>query len=328
MRFLVTGGAGLIGSNIVSNLLQRGYNVTVIDNLQAYPFNYHSFFGTQPLNIDFKKGDIRDAAFLDGIFNASEKFDVVIHAAAYADVGACVINYDEDFTNNIMGTYNVLKYSKKYNAGKVVFVSSASVYGNNSRSAFKEGDPLEPVSTYGNSKLWGENQTILFGKLYGMKTTSIRYFSVYGSPQVPKINSHSWCVAIFAMMGSTGKPITIYGDGNQVRDFVHVKDIAEGTVIASLTDKCNGEIINIGFGRPVTINKVADLVFSHIKCCGVTTKPYPKGDPIGGYADICKMKSLLSWSPSIDIEDGVHEYCDWFTRNFSYLRDIGYTKSF
>jgi len=327
MRFLVTGGAGLVGSNIVQNLISRGHEVSVIDNLQAYPFNYHSLFGTQGLDINFHKGDIRDTSFINNIFHHGN-FDVVIHAAAYADVGGCVLNADEDFTSNVIGTHNILECSKKHSVGKVVFISSASVYGASERTMFSEEDATVPISTYGNSKLWGENQTILYGKLYNMKTTAIRYFSVYGSPQLPKVGSHSWCVAIFSLLCLSGTPITIYGDGNQIRDFTHVKDIAEGTVLASLTDRCNGEILNLGYGQPVTINTVADYIFNNIRQTGIKYTQHPMGDPLGGYADTSKMKSLLNWAPTISIEDGVKEYGNWITCNFDYLQRIKYVDLF
>jgi len=323
MIILITGGAGMIGSHICRTALQRGHKVVVVDNLSSYPFNYKRIYLNDILDdITFFQIDIRNEYQLNNLFTIY-KFDAVIHAAAYADVGGCVKNFDTDFNNNIIGTQNLLRVSKLFEVKKFTFVSSASVYGIQNKEIFNESDTTIPVSTYGNSKLWGERQTILFHQLYKLPTTSIRYFSVYGAPQIPKVGSHSWCAAIFALRCLNNLPITIYGDGNQFRDFTHVQDIALGTVLATEKDSTVGQIFNLGSGVKTTINRVAELIKQQTNNTGTIFKPLPDGDPYGGIADNTKCKELLDWLPTISFESGVKSYIEWLkeiTANNSEIR--------
>lgn len=311
MKILVTGGAGMIGSHICRIALERGHKVIIVDNLSSYPFNYKKLYLRDIIDdIDFFQINICDKSNLFSVFSEC-KPDAVIHAAAYADVGGCIRNYDTDFNNNIIATQNILDISKYFEVKKFTFISSASVYGIQNKEIFNENDLTIPVSTYGNSKLWGERQTILFHQLYKLPTTSIRYFSVYGAPQVPKVGSHSWCAAIFALRCLNNLPITIYGDGNQFRDFTHVKDIALGTVLATENDSTIGQIFNLGAGVKTTINKVAELVKQQTNYTDTIFKPLPDGDPYGGIADNTKCKKLLDWSPAISFENGIESYIEW-----------------
>ena len=315
-KILVTGGAGMIGSHISSKLQKRGARVVILDNFMAYPFDYSVEFGTRLKDIEIIDGSIMDRNLVSDIMKDT---DIVIHAAAYADVGASVRNYDIDFQVNVVGTEIVLEEAKKANVEKFTFVSSAAVYGEETSDSrepiFSENQRCKPISTYGNSKLWGETQTQLFSKLYGMSTTLVRYFSVYGSPQVPKEGSHSWCVAIFSMLAMKGKDITVFGDGKQIRDFTHVSDIAEGTVLATLNPSTDGKIINIGRGKPTEIISIAEKIIHRIGKVDIKFKPRPPGDPIGGYADVERMKKLLNWQPKVSIDEGIDEYCDWVKDN-------------
>ena len=323
---LVTGGCGHIGSFVVRKLLQRGVaSIKIIDNLLAYPFNQLDHFCRDFLGyerITFVKGDI---ASKDEVKMALRDVDVVFHLAAYADVAATIHNPDEDFRTNVLGTYNVLKASLEEGVERFVFASSASVYGNQQSSnlseppRFSEDMKPNPLSTYANSKLWGEYQARLFHELYGLKTISLRYFSLYGPLQIPKPKSHSWVVAIFLMRAVSGKPLIVYG-GGQVRDFIYVEDVAEATVRAAETDNVVGDVINVGTGRPTKIEdlaqKVRDLVREKLGI-GVEIKYglRPKGDPMGGYADITKMRSLLGFEPKIKLEEGLEKTLEWLLKN-------------
>ena len=205
-KILVTGGAGTVGCNIVKKLVDRNAEVTVVDNLSAYPFDYLKDYGVGDISaVNFVKGDITDKNLMD---NLIQKQDIVIHAAALADVGACVRNPEIEFQTNVVSTQGILETSKKNNIEKFIFISSAAVYGMGNRGIFKETDPCFPVSNYALSKYWGEQQTKLYYDLYDLPTTSIRFFSVYGSPQIPKEGSHSWAVAIFGALAKKGKPIS------------------------------------------------------------------------------------------------------------------------
>jgi len=246
--------------------------------------------------------------------------DVVFHLAAYADVAATIYNPDEDFRSNVIGTYNVLKASLEAGVKRFVFASSASVYGNQPSPSpdepqkFREDAKPNPLSTYANSKLWGELQARLFYTLYGLPTVSLRYFSVYGPLQVPKPKSHSWVVAIFLMRAIYGKPLVVFG-GGQVRDFIHVEDVAEATVRAAERDGVEGEVINVGTGKPTRIDELALIVKTLVKeVVGAEVEvkygPRPRGDPLGGYADTEKMRRLLELDPR-PFEQGLRETLEW-----------------
>lgn len=318
---MVTGGCGHIGSFVVRKLLRRGVNrVIIVDNLSAYPFDQDSFFCGDVLKderVEFHKLDITDK---DSISRLVKDVDIVFHLAAYADVAATIYNPDEDFRTNVVGTYTVLKLSLEAGVKRFVFASSAAVYGNqpppspNEPPRFREDAKPNPLSTYANSKLWGEAQARLFYTLYGLPTVSLRYFSIYGPFQVPKPKSHSWVVAIFLMRAIYGKPLVVFG-GGQVRDFIHVEDVAEATVRAAEREGIDGEVINVGTGKPTKIDDLALMIKTMVKeRLGIDVEirygQRPKGDPMGGYADVEKMKRLLELNPR-PLHQGLMETLEW-----------------
>jgi len=298
--------------------------VKILDNLTAYPFNQLEVYCKDLLadeRVKFIEGDIAD---YETVRKTISDIDVVFHLAAYADVAATIYNPDEDFRTNVVGTYNVLKASREAGVKRYVFASSAAIYGNqlppspNEPPIFREDMKSNPLSTYANSKLWGENQAILFYRLYGLPTVSLRYFSVYGPLQIPKPRSHSWVVAIFLMRAISGKPLIVFG-GGQVRDFIHVEDVAEATVRAAERSGVEGEVINVGTRRPTRIDDLAVMVKNLVKEeLGVDVEirygPRPKGDPLGGYADTAKMKRLLEPEPR-PLEVGIKETLEWLLNN-------------
>lgn len=317
---LVTGGAGLIGSCLVKKLVERGTSVRVLDNLSAYPFDQQVHFGLNGQDgIEFVKGDIREQKVVQ---KACRDVDVVFHEAAFADVAATIWNPAEDFATNVCGTFNLLVMARESDVERFIFASSAAVYGDKpwnedeTPPVFSEHDKPAPISTYANSKLWGEYEAKLFYELYGLKTTSLRYFSVYGIPQIPKRGSHSWVVAIFTMKLIKGEPLTVFGDGTQVRDFIYVDDVAEATILAVEKETTIGKTINIGTGIPTTIKRLAEVIrdMNDTKV-PLVFKPKPKGDPLGGRADTTLMKKLLDLKPLIKLRSGVQRYYEWITNN-------------
>ncbi|MFX0138801.1 MAG: NAD-dependent epimerase/dehydratase family protein [Candidatus Hodarchaeota archaeon] len=312
---LVTGGAGLVGSHIVKKLVQRGATIKVLDNLSAYPFDQIIHFLPNQEGVEFIKGDITDKKVVD---RALVDVDVVFHEAAFADVAATIWNPEEDFRSNVLGTFNLLKSSKDNCVDRFIFASSAAVYGEQPKTntndvpMFSEDMKPNPISTYANSKLWGEYEAQLFTSLYGLKTTSLRYFSIYGEPQVPKKGSHSWVVAIFVMRLLKNKPLVIFGDGSQVRDFIHVDDVAEATILAAEKQSTINKVINIGTGKPTTIKLLADNIFKIANLePALEYIPRPKGDPFGGYANIKIMKKTIEWEPKINLKYGIERYYQW-----------------
>jgi nucleoside-diphosphate-sugar epimerase len=323
---LVTGGAGLIGSRIVNRLVKRGATVKVLDNLSAYPFDQSEHFGIKDLSsVQFIVGDIKSK---DTVGNAVEGCDYIFHEAAFADVAATIWNPREDLESNVLGTFNLLEASRKHKIRRFIFASSAAVYGEQNASPgekvpqFTEEMKPNPISTYANSKLWGEYEAGLYYNLYGLKTTALRYFSIYGVPQVPKKGSHSWVVAIFGMYLVKRKPLTVFGDGEQVRDFIYVDEAAEATILAAERDTTINKAVNVGTGKPTTINRIAEIFvnLANFKV-QVEPRPKPKGDPFGGYADTTLMKELLDWEPNIALEDGVKMYYEWVINNKKAIPD-------
>jgi UDP-glucose 4-epimerase/dTDP-L-rhamnose 4-epimerase len=324
---LVTGGCGQIGSRLVEMLLERNTNlVRIVDNLSAYEFKQKDVYGSGILgrdNVQFTKGDITNHSL---IRKATRNADVVFHIAAYADVGACIRNPEECFRSNVAGTHNMLKASLDAGVGKYVFASSAAVYGDQQTSVarrpveFTEDMTLRPISNYANAKLWGESEARLFHQLHGLNTVSLRIFSVYGPRQIPKRGSHSWAVAIFAMRAFKGKTLQVFGNGEQVRDFVNARDIAESMIKAAETTGLEGQSINVGTGKPTTVKELALAIESLAeeflnKKVDLSFKPRIRGDPFGGYADTRKMKQLLRWEPKVKLERGLKEYLEWMIQN-------------
>ncbi|MER7728569.1 NAD-dependent epimerase/dehydratase family protein [Streptomyces sp. NPDC096323] len=312
----VTGGFGLVGSRIVHQLRALGARPLAVGRLDAYGSSaYSSVFGISPGDPDVVVGDITDAALMNDLVSRS---DYVIHAAALADVAECTRNPGAAVEANIRGTQTVLDAAARH-AGtlrRLVFVSSASVYGVGNGAAhtearFSENDVLTPGSVYANTKLWGEHQTALTLDGASDSYAIVRYFSVYGQPQVVKENSHSWVVAWFAMRAALGLPLHLNGGGHQVRDFVHVDDIAEATLLAAVTERADRRTLNIGTGRATSIRQVADLVRRHHPGARIIETPRPQGDPLGACADITRMREILNWAPQVAIEDGVSRYLTW-----------------
>lgn len=327
----ITGGAGLIGSRIAAQLRAAGARVLAVGRLDAYPSHvYRDLFGVDPCDRDTVVGDIGDRALVRHVVSQS---DYVIHAAAMADVAACTRRPTDALDANISGT-QVLVEEVAARAGKVkglVFTSSASVYGNG-RSAgkepvrFRETDAPAPLSIYGNTKLWGEHQVRITMEAAETPCSVVRFFSVYGDPQTVKKGSHSWVVAWMALRASVGLPLELNGGGRQVRDLVHVDDIASGTIRALAAARPSGPVLNIGTGRPTTIRSVADRIRLHHPGIELVERPLPAGDPLGGYADTSTMQQLLGWVPQISMEEGVDRYVSWLRKRPeatpSWLREL------
>ncbi|MGX2997350.1 NAD-dependent epimerase/dehydratase family protein [Streptomyces sp. JNUCC 64] len=312
-RIVVTGGAGLVGSRLTALLRGVGAEVTVLDRMDAYPESVHELFGSPRTATRLVVGDIRDRALVRDALAGAER---VVHAAAFADVAACTRRPDIAFKANIEGTEVVLEEAAAARVRRLVLISSAAVYGNGTAPAdgpqvFQEDQPPHPLSVYANSKLWAEHQTRLLLGAAGVEFSILRYFSVYGDPQIVKPGSHSWMVAWLAMHARLGLPMRLNGGGVQVRDLVHVDDIAMATALALVEDGVVGETVNVGTGTPTSVREVGELIAPHFEGSRFVTTPRPADDPLGGYADTTRLHELMRWRPGITVAEGVDRYVRW-----------------
>lgn len=292
MRYLVTGGAGFIGSNLVDALVADGHEVVVLDNL--------STGRRENLNAraKFHQLDLRDYKPIRPIF---ENIDGVFHLAAYPSVQFSIDQPIESHEVNVTGTLNVLMAAKEAGVKRVVFASSCGVYGDAEVQPQREDTPANPKTPYALHKYISEKYCQLFNSVYDLPTVILRYFNVYGQ-RMPDSGPYSGAIKIFLKQKSAGHPLTITGDGGQTRDFVHVSDVARANILAMQNPKVGmGEIINIGTGKSIGINQLADLI-------GGKKKYLPARIELRhSLADNQKAKKLLGWEPKVNFQSGLAE---------------------
>ncbi len=306
MKALVTGGAGFIGSNLVALLIKNNHQVRVLDSLiTGYIENLHG------LNIDFIKGDIRNYNL---VLNSCKDVDIIFHLAASVGNVKSLNNPNEDCEVNTQGTINILEAARKSGVKKIVYSSSAAIFGELIEMPINENHPQNPDSPYGVSKLAAEKYIFCFGKLYNLKVTALRYFNVYGKNQ--RYDAYGNVIPIFANRLRNAEPLIIYGDGNQTRDFVNVKDVAMANYLAALSTN-SGSVYNIGSGTQLTINDLAKIAqeASGIKAVSIEHQPPRPSEVRHCRADISKASKELGYKPSIEINDGLVEYFSWFLGN-------------
>ncbi len=292
MNFLVTGGAGFIGSRVVKMLLEENHQVTVIDNLSSGKLENLIDFQNK---IDFHNADIRD---LEKIKTIASKSDGIFHFAALTDVLESFTKSDEYNAVNVKGTENILDVAKQFDL-KVVFASSAAVYGNTKKIPITENTEKNPLNPYGQTKLNGEYLCEKYSKM-GTQITVLRFFNVYGKGQNP---AYAGVLSKFLENVANGKSPIIYGDGTQTRDFVFVDDIAEANLLA-MKSNSSGKFINVGTGIKTSVTELAEII---IKISNKNIKPIyvgaKEGDIRNSQADISLSYELLKWSPKTKIED-------------------------
>lgn len=284
---VVTGGAGFIGSNLVERLLERGDQVVVIDNESA---NTHDevYWNPNAMNV---KGDVTDFSLLK---NACINADCIYHLAADISIQYSIENPTESYKNNVVGTLNVLEVARVLGIKKVVFSSTAAIYGSTSEPCV-ETDRPDPLNPYSVSKLAGENLMKMYNDLYGIETVSLRYFNVYGPRQAHK-GQYAPVIGIFQKQKFEGKPLTIIGDGNQTRDFIHVADVAHANMMVAERDIVG--VFNVGSGTEYSVNQIASLTNNPH---GTTTMPSREGEARRSISDNSKLKNI-GWQPRIGLE--------------------------
>jgi nucleoside-diphosphate-sugar epimerase len=298
MKILVTGGAGFIGSNLVDKLIDEGYKVFIIDNLSS----------GKKENINkkavFYKADI---CHLDKILPLFKEIDYVFHLAANPRVIFSVENPIESHKVNIDGALNVLYASYKNRVKRLIFASSSAVYGDIKKLPLKENITPNPISPYGLHKLIGEYYCKLFSNLYNLETVCLRYFNVYG-PRMDPNGPYALVIGKFLKLRKENKPLTIYGDGKQTRDFIYVDDVVKANILAMKSKKVGrGEVINICSRKNYSINYIAKLIGGR-----KIYLPARKGEMKHTLGDNSLAKKLLGWKPEISLEEGIKKCEDIF----------------
>lgn len=301
-RALVTGGAGFIGSNLVRLLVDRGYDVTVLDNLSTgYQENLAGL-----TDIKLIEGDIRDEKIVE---TAMRGVDAVFHLAATVGNIRSIEDPFEDSETNVIGTLRLLVAAQKTGVPKFVYSSSGAIFGDLRQLPIREDHPCEPLSPYGVSKLAAEKHCLAYSRLYGFEVVCLRYFNVYGNNQ--RYDSYGNVIPIFVDRMLRGEPLIVYGDGNQTRDFVNVADVAQANLLAARSVGVSG-VFNIGCGEAVTINKLIELLREIIDGeLMVTHAAARPGEVLHSCADISAARSALGFKPTTDFRQGLREYFEW-----------------
>jgi nucleoside-diphosphate-sugar epimerase len=312
-RILVTGGAGFIGSQIVDKLMEEGFDVTVIDNLDTGRIENIAHHQNKT-KFHFVRGDIRD---LDLVKETMKDMDAVFHEAALASVTLSVKNPILSNDINVGGTVNLLKASSDLGVKRFVFASSAAIYGDTTSPLKKEDTILNPLSPYGVSKLAAEKYVQVFHNAYGLETVSLRYFNVYGPRQSFDIQgAYGGAITIFTNRLAKNMPPIIYGDGEQTRDFVYIQDVVNANMLALNSKNVAGEVLNIGTGKNISVNQVAGIlkeIMNRKDLKNVYADPRPT-DIRHGYADISKAKKILGYNPKFSFKEGLTELVNWYTK--------------
>lgn len=317
---LLTGAAGFIGYKTAEILMEQGYNVIGIDNLNDYYDVRLKEYRLNKLNsyenFKFYHTDIENLGALRVVFG-DNNVDAVINLAARAGVRYSLIDPFVYVRTNTMGTLNLLDIMKEKKIKKFVLASTSSLYAGQPMP-FKETLPVNtPISPYAASKKGAEAMAYTYHYLYGIDVTVLRFFTVYGPAGRPDMS-----IFRFIQWIDEGKPMIIYGDGTQSRDFTYVDDIARGTVKACETET-GYEIINLGGNKPYELNYVIELIEKYLgKKAGRIQKPFHKADLKATWADIEKAKEILKWEPGIPLEEGLKRTVEWHVKNRNWLKDI------
>jgi nucleoside-diphosphate-sugar epimerase len=308
--YLITGGAGFIGSHVVEALIHAGNQVRVLDNFHTGKRRNLSAVGNK---IELIEGDIRDTSLSRQVM---EKVEYVIHLAALHEVPRSVEQPAETHDVNVTGILNLLVAARDAGVKRLVYASSSAVYGDSPILPRSEDmTPLPTSSPYAVSKLAGEFYCQLFSHLYGLETVSLRFFNIFG-PRQDSASDYAGVIPKFVTALLSDTPPTIYGDGEQSRDFTYVVDCVAAVLKACQTPNLSGEILNIGTGQQTTVNQLCALLQEILdRKIPPRFGPSQPGDIKYDYADIKKARRLLSYQPMWDIHKGLRETATWYLRN-------------
>lgn len=310
MHYLLTGGAGFIGTNLCEKLVEQNNTVTVIDNLSVSDANVSYL---ESLGVTLHRKDIKNFADIKDFFSG---VDIVIHLAAMNRAQRSIEMPLEANEVNISGTLNCLHSAKLAGVNRFVNISSSSVYASQRDVLLNEDMPLSPPHPYGVGKLTGEHYSRVFKELYDLDTVSLRFFSVYGPRQLGSIDK-AGVVAKFIHNAMNNMPLEVYGEGTQLRNFSYVGDVVKCVLLACEKESAVGETINVASSEEVDINHLIEVVESVVnKDLKVINTPSLKGDPSRNPADTTKCKRLLGYTPDSSFSSGVKKTYDWYVAQY------------
>lgn len=294
MKYLVTGGAGFIGSKIVDKLISQENEVICIDNESA---ECHDKFYW---NADAKnyKYDICEYNLIEPLF---EGVDYVFHVASDARIQPAIQNPIRSIRNNIIGTMNILELSRNNKVKRVIYSSTSSAYGHKSPIPYVESYPSNPLTPYSSAKVFGENLCSVYSNLYNLETLSLRYFNVYGDRQ-PLKGQYAPVIGLFLRQFKNNEPLTIVGDGKQRRDFTHIDDVVNANILAASTQIDNGfgEVYNVGYGKNYSILEIASMISENIKYI-----PERPGEVRETLSSCNKFKNKFNWQPLTSLDQWI-----------------------
>jgi len=311
MRYLVTGGAGFIGSNTVDELVRRGHGVVVLDDLSSGKEENLADVRTK---ITFMKGSITD---LEAVQKAMHQAEYVIHLAARTSVPRSVKDPIDTNHINVEGTLNVLVAARDNRVKRVVFAASSSAYGETPTLPKKESMPPQPISPYGVSKYAGELYARTFGHCYGLENVCLRYFNIFGPRQDPD-SPYSGVLSRFATAFLQDERPVVFGDGEQSRDFTYVENAVEANLLACEAPAVSGGVFNIGTGDRFSLNQTLDILrrVSGKKLQAKYDLPR-EGDIRDSQADITAAREFLGYKPTVRFEEGLERTYDWYREVFA-----------
>jgi UDP-glucose 4-epimerase len=288
MKYLVTGGAGFIGSNLVDKLISLGHDVVCIDDESA---ECHEQFYWNDKAQNYKY-DICDYDLIAPLF---KDIDCVFHVASDARIQPAILNPKKSIQSNAVGTANILELCRVNNVKRLIYSSTSSAYGKKSLLPNQEIQPSDPLTPYSAAKVFGENLARVYYNLYGLQTISLRYFNVYGDRQ-PLKGQYAPVIGLFLKQHEERKPLTVVGDGSQRRDFTHISDVVQANIIASELDTGFGEVYNIGYGNNYSILDIANMISNDVKFI-----PSRIGEVQETLASNQKFKDLTGWMPKVSL---------------------------
>lgn len=308
MNILLTGGAGFIGRWVAKRLLEDGHSLWILDDLSNGSEANLAEFREHPGLKRFVKGSILDEPLLEALFGEGQ-FDICYHLGASINVQDSIDDPRTTFDNDTVGTFHVLERCRRHHV-KMVFMSTCMVYDRcTDETGITERHPTKPASPYAGSKIAAENMVLSYYYAYGLPTVVIRPFNTYGPFQ--KTGGEGGVVAIFIKNKLTGKMLNIYGDGTQTRDLLYVEDCARFVAEAGYSDRVNGEIVNAGLGRDITINDLAKLIVGDESRIAHVPHIHPQSEIPKLLCNYGKAKRLLGWQPQVTLEEGLRRTEAW-----------------